>query len=114
VGFQIVSLGAFAKAFAMNKSFEMSGRIFKSVLKWFSLEIGLIVGALLAVLGLLADFSILVVWFSRGMGELHSVHTVFVATTSIALGVQIIFSSFFLSLFLLDADQTTGQCKVLE
>lgn len=114
LGFQIVSLGAFAKAFAMNKSFEMSGRIFKSVLKWFSLELGLVMGSILALLGFIADFAILVVWFSRGMGELHSVHTVFVATTSIALGIQIMFSSFFLSLFLLEADQNVGQCKVLE
>lgn len=114
LGLQIVSLGAFAKAFAVNKSFEMSGRIFKAALKWFSLEVGLIVGSIMVALGMLADFAILVVWFSRGMGELQSVHTVIVATTTIALGVQIIFSSFFLSLFLLDADQKTNGCKILE
>jgi glycosyltransferase involved in cell wall biosynthesis len=113
LGFQIVSLGAFAKAFGMNKSFEMSGWIFQSILKWFSLEVGLVVGAAMVILGFAADFAILVVWFSRGMGELHSVHTVFVATTTIALGVQIMFCSFFLSLFLLDADQKAIEAKSL-
>ncbi len=111
LGFQIFSLGAFAKAFGMNKSFEMSGRIFQSLLKWFSLEVGLVVGSLMVILGFAADFAILVVWFSRGMGELRSVHTVFVATTTIALGVQIMFCSFFLSLFLLDADQKANGAK---
>jgi glycosyltransferase involved in cell wall biosynthesis len=114
LGLQIVFLGAFAKAFAMNKSFEMSGRIFKAVLKWFSLEVGLVAGSIMVALGLMADFAILVVWFWRGMGELRSVHTVIVATTTIVLGVQIIFSSFFLSLFLLDADQKVSECKLLE
>ena len=104
IGFQILSLGAFAKAFAMNKSFEMSGKIFKTVLNWFSLEVGLVMGSILVLLGLAADLAITLVWIYRHLGPLASTHTVFVATTAVALGVQIIFSSFFLSLFLLDKD----------
>jgi glycosyltransferase involved in cell wall biosynthesis len=101
LGFQIFSLGAFAKAYSINKSFEMSGRLFSKILNWFSLEAGIVVGLIMVSLGIAADLSILVVWFYRGMGEMGSVHTAFVATTVIALGIQIIFSSFLLSLFLI-------------
>jgi glycosyltransferase involved in cell wall biosynthesis len=103
LGFQILSLGAFAKTFAMNESFEMSGRIFGKLLGWFTLEAGIVAGALMIWLGLLADVAILATWLSRDMGYLGSTHAVFVATTLIALGFQVIFSSFFLGMFKLNA-----------
>lgn len=99
LGFQILSLGAFAKTFAMNDQFEMRGPFFGRMLGWFTLEAGVAVGAVMVFLGLLADLSILVTWLSRGMGYLGSTHTVFVATTVIALGFQVVFSSFFLAMF---------------
>jgi glycosyltransferase involved in cell wall biosynthesis len=102
LGFQILSLGAFAKAFAMNESFEMQGRIFKKLLSWFTLEVGLVVGALMIWLGILADAAILTTWLTRHRGYLGSTHAVFIATTVIALGFQVVFSSFFLGMFKLD------------
>lgn len=114
LGFQILSLGASAKAFAMNRSFEMSGKLFKTILNWFSLEAGLVIGSVMVLLGFAADFAIVAVWLYRRMGPLASTHTVFVATTAIALGFQIIFSSFFLSLFLLDREQKQTESKTAE
>jgi len=99
LGFQFLSLGAFAKTFAMNDRFEMRGPFFGKMLGWFTLEAGVAVGGIMIFLGLLADLSILVTWLSRGMGYLGSTHTVFVATTVIALGFQVVFSSFFLAMF---------------
>jgi len=99
LGFQILSLGAFAKAFAMNDSFEMSGRVFSRLLNWFTVEAGLIVGAAMIWIGLMADVAILTTWLARDMGHLGSTHAVFVATTVIAIGFQVVFSSFFLGMF---------------
>jgi hypothetical protein len=98
VGFQILSLGAFAKAFAMNESFEMRGRLFDKFFKSFSLEMGIFTGAVIIWVGLLADIAILFTWLARDMGHLGSTHVVFVATTAIALGIQMVFSSFFLGM----------------
>lgn len=113
LGFQILSLGAFAKTFAMNEQFEMRGPVFGKVVGWFTLEIGVVAGATLILLGLLADLSILVTWLSRGMGHMGSTHTVFVATTVIALGFQVVFSSFFLAMFKLSAakDREWSPCS---
>ncbi|MCA1960884.1 MAG: glycosyltransferase family 2 protein [Desulfomonile sp.] len=108
LGFQILTLGAFTKAFAMNESFEMRGRIFSWFFKWFSLEIGVVAGAFLIWLGLMADIAILTTWIARSMGELGSTHAVFVATTVIALGVQIIFSSFFLGMLSVGISRNRG------
>jgi len=99
LGFQILSLGAFAKAIAMDDSFEMSGRVFSRLLNWFTVEAGLIVGAAMIWIGLMADVAILTTWLARDMGHLGSTHAVFVATTVIAIGFQVVFSSFFLGMF---------------
>lgn len=107
-GFQILSLGAFAKAFAMNESFEMTGPIFGKLMNWFTLETGLVLGAILVWIGLLADISILVTWLVRDMGPLGSTHAVFVATTVIALGVQVVFSSFLLGMFRMGLSRDQG------
>jgi glycosyltransferase involved in cell wall biosynthesis len=103
LGVQILSLGAFAKAFAMNDSFDMSGRVFSRLLNWFTLEAGIVVGGMMIWLGLMADIAILTTWLARDMGYLGSTHAVFVATTVIAIGFQVVFSSFFLGMFKLHA-----------
>jgi len=105
LGLQILSLGAFAKAFAMNDSFEMSGPVFTKLLNWFTLEVGMIIGAAMIWLGVLADLAIFATWIARDMGHLGSTHAVFVATTVIALGVQVVFSSFFLGMFQLSSSK---------
>ncbi len=99
LGFQILSLGAFAKSFAMNESFEMSGPIFSRLMNWFTLEAGIILGAFLIWLGLLADTAIFATWLVRNQGFLGSTHAVFVATTVTAIGFQVVFSSFLLGMF---------------
>jgi glycosyltransferase involved in cell wall biosynthesis len=108
LGFQILSLGAFAKTFAMNDQFEMRGPFFGKVIGWFTLEAGVAIGLIMILAGFLADIAILVTWISRGMGHMGSTHTVFVATTVIALGFQVVFSSFFLAMFKLSSRPRIG------
>lgn len=108
LGFQVLCMGAFAKAFAMNESFEMSGRVFKKLLNWFTVEAGIILGAVMLAVGIAADTIILVRWLARDMGELGSTHAVFVATTLIAIGFQTVFSSFFLGMFMISMSRNNG------
>ena len=108
LGFQILALGASAKAFAMNESFEMRGRVFNWFFNWFSIELGIAVGAILIWLGVMADIAILTTWLARRMGHMGSTHVVFVATTIIALGVQVVFSSFFLSMLRVGTAERRG------
>lgn len=98
LGFQVLSLGAFAKAFAMNEAFEVRGRIFPRLFNRFSLELGVLIGFIMIWAGLLIDLWILSTWLATGMGPLNTTHVVFVASTFLALGVQVVFSSFFLGM----------------
>jgi glycosyltransferase involved in cell wall biosynthesis len=108
LGFQVLSLGAFAKSFAMNESFEMSGPIFSRIMSWFTLEAGIILGVFLIWLGLLADTAIFATWLVRNQGFLGSTHAVFVATTVTAVGFQVVFSSFLLGMFKLGRSKGPG------
>lgn len=96
VGFQILCTGAAAKLFPLNGSFDMRGGFFKMFFERFSLETGLVLGAILMGLGFIADLAILATWIAKDMGPMGTTHLVFVATTVMALGVQVVFSSFFL------------------
>ena len=104
LGFQVLALGAYCKAFAINEAFETSGRVFKRLMDWFSLESGIVIGVFMVWLGTMADLAILTTWIARRMGRLGSTHAVFVATTVIALGFQVIFSSFFLGMIKLGSE----------
>ncbi len=106
VGVQILFLGAFAKAFAMNEAFEMRGRLFTRFFDWFTLEIGIGVGFFLIWVGLMIDVAILATWIARDMGPMGTTHVVFTATTVVAVGVQIIFYSFFLGVLKIGTAET--------
>lgn len=69
------------------------------LLRVFSLERGLLTGLVMFLAGLSGAGSILVEWLSRERGAMpETVHLAFVATTLLALGVNLMFGSFLLYL----------------
>lgn len=98
IGGEIISLGLFARFFSLTE--ELDGerdRLLGWLTKQFSLERGLLIGGLIFGVGLVIDSVILVEWISQHMGPLDAVRPAIYATTLIAIGVQIMFGSFFLS-----------------
>ncbi len=98
IGLQIISLGLFARFFSLTE--ELDGerdRLLHWLTKRFSLERGLLIGGVVFGLGLVIDSVILAGWISEHMGPLNAVRPAIFATTLIAIGVQIMFGSFFLS-----------------
>lgn len=72
---------------------------FGLLLRYFTLERGLIIGGGLAISGLAIDSWILLEWISRGYGDMHdTVHVAFVASTVFALGVNSVFGVFLLNM----------------
>lgn len=98
LGFQIAFLGVFAKSLAQTSGAmvpeDATLRIVRLVL---SLERGLLIGGALVVFGLVVDAYVLAGWAASGFGPLDEVRRALVALVAIVLGVQIAFSSFFLS-----------------
>ncbi len=98
LGAQILSIGAFAKVFSYAERFDRGGVSLKRVLKRVTLESGLLLGGALFLAGFLGCAWITWEWASSGFGALHQVRQVLFWSMWLFLGLQVIFSSFFLSM----------------
>ena len=78
-------------------------------LKRVSLEHGLLLGAGLLATGLLGDALVLRNWAAHGYGHLDAVRTVFFCSLALFLGVEVIFSSVFLSMLGIARDTYIGE-----
>jgi glycosyltransferase involved in cell wall biosynthesis len=100
IGFQIVSFAIFTKAFAISEGLLPEDRKLRRFLRYINLEVGLIIGIILFFLGIGGSVYALYIWNDRLYGALDPAVTmriVIPSVTALALGVQVIFSSFFLS-----------------
>lgn len=86
LGTQVLTLGMFAKSWQAPR-------------RWFTLERGLLAGGALFAAGLVANTAILAHWLREGFsGPLEAVRLAIVALTLMAVGAQVLFSSFYLDL----------------
>lgn len=108
-GFNVINLGVLAKAIAVSQLPAADSRIRRWALNAFTLEGGLIAGVVLLLCGLVTDGYILVRWLrSNGATQDETVHSAFAATLLIVLGLNIVFSSFLLNMFMSDQRHRTG------
>ena len=97
LGFQILNLGLYSKTYAHLWGFQRQVSLEKFY-KVFKLEKGIILGLSLFCLGFLAGVYIFYQWFKTGFGALNALRLALFALTFMVIGIQTIFSSFFLSL----------------
>jgi glycosyltransferase involved in cell wall biosynthesis len=98
LGAQILAIGAFAKVFSYAERFDRNTVSLKRILKRVSLEKGLLLGGVLFAAGLAGCAYIAWQWAASGFGPLAQVRGVLFWSMWLFLGVQVIFSSFFLSM----------------
>ncbi len=100
VGFEIVCFGIFTKVFAVTEGLLPEDRWFHRFFRMVTLEVGLLIGAGVFLAGLLMLVASVLYWQRTGFGALPygtTLRLVIPATTLLALGTEMIFSSFFLS-----------------
>jgi len=100
VGFQAITFAVFTKVFAISEGLLPEDPRLNKVFRWITLEVGLIVGGIVALIGIVGSIYALGIWGERSFGSLdpfQMLRTVIPAVTCLTLGCQIIFSSFFLS-----------------
>jgi len=100
LGFQAIAFAAFTKIFAISEGLLPPDSRMDKVFKYVNLELGLLTGVLLTALGLGESLYAFSHWRATHFGPLPYVVTMRVvipAALMIILGVQTIFSSFFLS-----------------
>ena len=99
VGTQALVFGAFSRAYGKSLGLESNSRLSDWVERDFSLERGLVIGGVFVAAGAFVDLSILLDWINRSMGALDAIRPAIFATTFVVMGMQILFASFFLSIF---------------
>lgn len=100
IGFQTVAFSMFTKTFAISEGLIPEDRRLKSLFSYFNLEKGLIIGSLLVLIGIIGSIYALSTWEAVSFGSLDpgtTMRIVIPSVASLALGFQMIFSSFFLS-----------------
>ncbi len=100
VGQQMVSFGISARAYAFSEQLISQDRWLQAFMRYYSLERGLLLGGLLAGLGLAIFLYVLLEWLAGDVrfGQLIHLHEAIGASTLMMIGVQVIVASFFLSL----------------
>jgi glycosyltransferase involved in cell wall biosynthesis len=98
LGVHIIAIGLFVKVFSYTEKLSRNQHTLESWLKHVRLEHGLLLGGTLALVGLTGDATQFWQWASAGFGQLHAVRTVFFCSLSFFLGIEIVFSSVFLSM----------------
>jgi glycosyltransferase involved in cell wall biosynthesis len=97
VGVQVITLGLCALAYATYLMGEHDPW-FDRMSSRYRLEHGLALGGAIALAGLAMIVAIVIEWIERGFGSLADERLAIVAATLLVLGIQIIFSSFLLSI----------------
>ncbi|MGK7346825.1 MAG: glycosyltransferase family 2 protein [Candidatus Nitrospinota bacterium M3_3B_026] len=103
VGFNVINLGVLAKVMMSIQAPDARDRLVGWLLKNFSLETGLIAGGALLAAGGAIDVALLWKWLAYDAPMEGSVHIAFVATSAIAVGVSVVFSSFLIGMLLQEA-----------
>jgi len=98
LGFQILSIGAFAKVFSYSSRFDRGTASLKRSLKSITLETGLLVGSILFLAGFAGCAWISWRWAAGGFGPLYQIRQILFWSMWLFLGIQVIFASFFLSM----------------
>lgn len=107
VGAQVVALALSARAFAVNALKERPDRLLTWGRERLRLEHGLIAGSLVLLCGLAIGGVIVATWIGRGFGNLSEERLLVFAAVLIILGLQTVFSSFFLSILGLARDESS-------
>lgn len=100
LGYQGVTFAFLARIFALNEGLVVDDPSVQRLFKWFTLELGLAVGAILMLVGLVGSVAAVVIWQRAGFGVLDPsrvLRTAVPATTTLTLGAQTVLFSFFFS-----------------
>jgi hypothetical protein len=101
IGFQAIVFATFTKVFAISEGLLPEDYRLDKVSRYVNLEVGLMAGLFLVVLGLAGSVYAIWFWDEHSFGPLDPAHTlrlVIPSVTALTLGCQTLLSSFFLSI----------------
>lgn len=112
IGLQILSIGSFAKIFSYAERFDHGTVSLERALKRVTFEGGLLLGGSLFLIGFAGCAWVTWDWAASGFGPLHQVRLVLFWAMWLFIGLQITFSSFFLSMLGISRDTYIGDYEL--
>jgi glycosyltransferase involved in cell wall biosynthesis len=97
VGTQLLGFGLSARAFAVHQLGDADPWIERKIGR-IRLEHGLLLGATVTFVGLVLGGAVVGHWIAQGLGSLSAERALIVAGTLVIVGLQIVFSSFLISI----------------
>ena len=94
IGYQVLTLGIYAKVYAVSEHFEENSHTITLLTRYFDLERGILVGSLVFLVGLVINLYIVYIWVTQGFGERTWLREGILAMTLMVIGLQTVFSSF--------------------
>jgi len=101
IGLQSVLFAVFTKIYGINEGFLPADTRLDRMSRWLKLEVGLVVGAGLALIGLIGLVAAIVHWSNASFGRLNTVnalHLVVPSATLVTIGFQVTLASLFVSI----------------
>lgn len=102
LSYQILHLGVYAHTFAIRQGFLKYDTVTLFFQRHFNLEKGLLLGGIAFLVGSVIMLLIFIEWFSSDFGTLLRIRESILAMTLLVIGLQTMFSSFFISLLFLE------------
>jgi len=101
-GFQVVLSGFLMKTYSVIHGYESKKGIIEILMKYYSLEIFLILGFFLAAAGVIIGLNIFLRWVSTNFGFLSEISTAIISLVLTVTGIQIFLFAVFQSMMLLN------------
>jgi hypothetical protein len=98
LGYQVLNMGLYARAYALHAGFALKDSFINGLYQLFTLERGIAIGGLFLLCGVVLDVRVAWIWIQSEFGALDEIRTALFALVCMVLGIQTVFSSFFLSL----------------
>lgn len=105
IGIQSILTGAYVRAYGIISGKTEKSGITGRLLDYHSLEMGLILGLALFVAGVILGLMVLYKWIYSGYGSLSEVGNAVLAMVLAAIGINIMLSSIFFSMLILDRNE---------
>jgi glycosyltransferase involved in cell wall biosynthesis len=100
-GFQIILYSFIVKEYGVTEGLIPESRTIHFYHSHFNLESGLLLGGVITIVGFIFNLWILLAWISKGMGAMpvSSLRIAILALTIFIIGIEIMFTSFVMSIF---------------
>ncbi|MDO8748761.1 MAG: hypothetical protein Q7J72_06590 [Candidatus Omnitrophota bacterium] len=102
LSYQIINIGVYAHTFGIRHGLLKYDRITVFFQRIFSLEKGLCMGGVIFLICFIMIITIVIEWFSSHFGPLDRMRESIFAMTFLIIGLQTVFSSFFISLLFIE------------